>query len=75
MKCTTIIHQLAYDTVLDALDEHLQMGQKTYSLSIDHFYNSVMENFGREYLRKPIMTDVVKLYQNNKETHGAPWVL
>ena len=26
LKCTSAIHQLAYDTVLDALDEHLQMG-------------------------------------------------
>nr|GEU29965.1 hypothetical protein [Tanacetum cinerariifolium] len=50
LKCTFIILQLAYDTVPDALDEYLQIGQATSRLSLGHFYRSIMEIFGPEYL-------------------------
>ncbi|GJX44972.1 hypothetical protein Tco_0261648 [Tanacetum coccineum] len=29
VKCTSVIRQLAYDAVLDSLDEYLQIGDKT----------------------------------------------
>ncbi|GJS91746.1 ALP1-like protein [Tanacetum coccineum] len=69
MKCTATICQLAYDTVPDPLDKYLQMIKKTSRLSLDHFCNSVMKIFRPEYLRKPTMTDVVKLYRHYEETH------
>nr|GEW70324.1 UDP-glycosyltransferase 85C2-like [Tanacetum cinerariifolium] len=61
LKYTSAIYQLAYDIVLDFLDEYLQISTKTSRLSLDHFYTSVMEIFGLEF-EKPVKTDVVKLY-------------
>ncbi|GJV78638.1 ALP1-like protein [Tanacetum coccineum] len=37
LKCTSAIRQLGYDTVPDALDEYLQMGEATSRLSLEHF--------------------------------------
>ncbi|GKE01309.1 RNA-directed DNA polymerase, eukaryota [Tanacetum coccineum] len=51
------------------------MSTKTSRLSLDHFCTSVMEIFGLEYLRKPMMTDVVKLYRHHEEKHGFPGML
>ncbi|GJW98110.1 ALP1-like protein [Tanacetum coccineum] len=70
MKCTSAIRQLAYDIVPDFLDEYLQMSIKSSCLSFDHFCTSVMKIFGLEYLRKPTMTDVVKLHRHHEEKHG-----
>ncbi|GKE49545.1 ALP1-like protein isoform X1, partial [Tanacetum coccineum] len=69
LKCTSTIRQLAYDIVPDFLDECLQMSTKTSRLSLDHFCTFVPEIFD-QYLRKPTMTDVVKLYQHHEENHG-----
>ncbi|GJW92212.1 ALP1-like protein isoform X1, partial [Tanacetum coccineum] len=69
LKCTSAIRQLAYDIVPDFLDECLQMSTKTSRLSLDHFCTFVPEIFD-QYLRKPTMTDVVKLYQHHEENHG-----
>ncbi|GJT75775.1 RNA-directed DNA polymerase, eukaryota, reverse transcriptase zinc-binding domain protein [Tanacetum coccineum] len=39
MKCTSTVHQLSYDTVLDDLDGYLQMGSTTSHKSVDYFCN------------------------------------
>ncbi|GJY80267.1 ALP1-like protein [Tanacetum coccineum] len=70
-ECTSSIRQLTYDIVPDALDEYLQMSAKNSHLSLDHFCTSVMKNFGPEYLRKPTVTNVVKLIGITKK-HMAP---
>ncbi|GKB24851.1 retrovirus-related pol polyprotein from transposon TNT 1-94 [Tanacetum coccineum] len=75
LKCTSTIRQLTYDTVPDALDEYLQMGYATSRLSLEHFCRSVMEIFGTEFLRKPTISDVEKLYVHHKEKHGLPRML
>ncbi|GKB73278.1 ALP1-like protein [Tanacetum coccineum] len=75
MKCTSAIRQLAYDIVPDFLDEYLQISTKSSRLSLDHFCTSVMEIFGPEYLRKPMMTNVVKLYRHHEEKHGFSGML
>ncbi|GJW99137.1 ALP1-like protein [Tanacetum coccineum] len=71
-ECTSSIRQLAYDMVPNALDEYLQMSEKTSRLSLDHFCNFVMENFGPEYLRKP--THQSPLFHGLKEGK-APEIL
>ncbi|GJV67124.1 reverse transcriptase domain-containing protein [Tanacetum coccineum] len=38
MMCTSAIRQLAYTTVLDALDEYLQMGEAIACLSLGQYY-------------------------------------
>ncbi|GKB49996.1 ALP1-like protein isoform X1 [Tanacetum coccineum] len=35
----------------------------------------VMEIYGPEFLRKPTVTDIEKLYRHHKEKHGFPWML
>ncbi|GKD89908.1 ALP1-like protein [Tanacetum coccineum] len=74
-ECTSAIRQLAYGIVPDFLDEYLQISTKSSRLSLDHFCTSVMEIFGPEYLRKPTMTDVLKLYRHHEEKHGFPGML
>ncbi|GKA04056.1 ALP1-like protein isoform X1 [Tanacetum coccineum] len=36
---------------------------------------SVMKKFGPEYLRKPMVTDVAKLYRHREEKHGFSGML
>ncbi|GKE48831.1 ALP1-like protein isoform X1 [Tanacetum coccineum] len=74
MKCTSAIRQLACGIVPDFLDEYLQMSTKSSCLSLDHFCTSAMEIFGPKYLRKPTMTDVVKLYRHHEEKHVFPGI-
>ncbi|GKB61204.1 WAT1-related protein isoform X1 [Tanacetum coccineum] len=56
MKCTSAIRQLAYDTV--ALDEYLQMSEKTSRDSLKAFCKGIMDLYGDEFLRRPTNTDV-----------------
>ncbi|GJX20605.1 ALP1-like protein [Tanacetum coccineum] len=75
MKCTSAIRQLTYGILPDFLDEYLQLSTKSSRLSLYYFCTSVMEIFGPEYLRKPTMTDVLKLYRHHEEKHGFPGML
>ncbi|GKE20015.1 ALP1-like protein [Tanacetum coccineum] len=47
VKCTSVIRQMMYDTVPDALDEYMQMGATTPRDNLIHFCNDVMELYGR----------------------------
>ncbi|GJX95033.1 nucleotide-binding alpha-beta plait domain-containing protein [Tanacetum coccineum] len=75
MRCTFAIRQLAYDTVHDAFDEYLQMVQATVVSALKNFRSSVMENFGAEYLRKLIVTNVEKIYAFHERKHWFPGML
>ncbi|GKE93171.1 RNA-directed DNA polymerase, eukaryota [Tanacetum coccineum] len=44
-------------------------------MAIDHFCEAVMDIYGPEYLRKPTVTDIEKLYQHHEEKHGFPGML
>nr|GEX42111.1 hypothetical protein [Tanacetum cinerariifolium] len=69
------IRQLAYDTVPDALDEYLQMGNATSRQCLERFYTSLIQIFGPEFLRKPTLTDVERLYAFHENKHGLPKML
>ncbi|GKA70939.1 ALP1-like protein, partial [Tanacetum coccineum] len=56
MKCTSAIRQLAYGTVLDALDEYLQMGHTTSRESLEHFYRA--NNDINVTQRSPLLNDL-----------------
>ncbi|GJT98429.1 hypothetical protein Tco_1093947 [Tanacetum coccineum] len=75
VKCTSAIHQMAYDIVPDALNEYLQMGATTTRDNLVHFCNAVMELYGREYLRQPTYTDMEKIYAHHKQKHGFPGMI
>ncbi|GJT53252.1 retrovirus-related pol polyprotein from transposon TNT 1-94 [Tanacetum coccineum] len=53
MKCTSTFHQLAYDSVPDALDKYLQMGVKTSRDALQAFYKVVMDLYGGELADYP----------------------
>ncbi|GJS71270.1 ALP1-like protein [Tanacetum coccineum] len=48
VKCTSAVLQLAYDAVSDALDEYLQIGDKTSRDCLMAFCNGVIELYGED---------------------------
>nr|GEX83884.1 putative nuclease HARBI1 [Tanacetum cinerariifolium] len=69
LKCTSAIRQLAYDVHADFLDEYVQINERTSRTALDHFCQAVMEIYGPEFLRKPTVTDIEKLYRHHEEKH------
>nr|GEY88505.1 hypothetical protein [Tanacetum cinerariifolium] len=69
MKCTSVIHQLAYGCVPDSLDEYLHMGATTARKCLKNFCKVIMNLYGEEFLRKPTYTDIEILYAYHNEKH------
>ncbi|GJT22338.1 ALP1-like protein [Tanacetum coccineum] len=53
----------------------MQISERSSRLALDHFCESVMQIYGPEYLRKPTVTDVEKLYLHHEEKHGFSGML
>nr|GEZ36694.1 hypothetical protein [Tanacetum cinerariifolium] len=51
------------------------LNERTSRMALDHFRRSVMRIYGPEYLRKPTVTDVEKLYVYHEEKHGFSGML
>nr|GEV45903.1 hypothetical protein [Tanacetum cinerariifolium] len=75
IKCTSAIRQLAYDVNGNFLDEYMQISERSSRMALDHFSEVVMEIYGPEFLRKPTVTDIEKLYRHHEEKHGFPGML
>ncbi|GJT87833.1 Orf y [Tanacetum coccineum] len=75
LKCTSAIRQLAYGVHADFLDEYMQISERTSRTALDHFCQAVMHFYGPEFLRKPTVTDIEKLYRHHEEKHGFPGML
>ncbi|XP_022013901.1 uncharacterized protein LOC110913372 [Helianthus annuus] len=60
-KCTAAIRPLAYGTVADALDEYLQMSERTTRECLYRFFGNVVKLYSKKYLRKPNAYDVQQL--------------
>nr|GEX16127.1 hypothetical protein [Tanacetum cinerariifolium] len=75
VKCTSVIRQLAYGAVPDSLDEYLQISEITSRDCLIAFCNGVMELYDEEFLRRPMQTDVEKLYAFHEEKHGFPGMI
>nr|GEV51096.1 hypothetical protein [Tanacetum cinerariifolium] len=60
---------MPYGAVPDALDKYLQMGATTACKSLQMFCKAIMELYGEEFLRKPIYTEIKKLYAHHNEKH------
>ena len=74
-KCTAAMRMIAYGTTADAVDEYLQMSERTARDSLYQFCRGVIEIFGDVYLRGPTEADVQKLYAAHEERHGFPGML
>ncbi|GJY34033.1 ALP1-like protein [Tanacetum coccineum] len=75
LKCTSAIRQLAYGVHADFLDEYMQISERTSRTALDRFCQVVMEIYGPEFLRKPTVTDIEKLYRHHEEKHGFSGML
>ncbi|GJX51223.1 ALP1-like protein [Tanacetum coccineum] len=73
--CTSAIRQLAYGVNASFLDEYMQISERSSRKALDSFCQAVMEIYGPEYLRKPTVTDVEKLYRHHEAKHGFPGML
>ncbi|GJZ82026.1 RNA-directed DNA polymerase, eukaryota [Tanacetum coccineum] len=69
IKCTSAIRQLAYIVNASFLDEYMQISERSSRMALDHFFEVVMDIYGPEYLRKPTVTDIEKLYRHHEEKH------
>ncbi|GJR06561.1 reverse transcriptase domain-containing protein [Tanacetum coccineum] len=75
MKCTSPIRQLAYGTSPNALDEYLQIGEHCARNCLDCFIMCIIDLFTHEFLRKPDVNDVRKLYDAHNRIHGLSGML
>ncbi|GKD44105.1 ALP1-like protein isoform X1 [Tanacetum coccineum] len=75
LKCTSSIRQLAYGVYAEFLNEYMQISERTSRTALDHFCQVVMQIYGPEFLRKPTMTDIEKLYLHHEEKHGFSGML
>ncbi|GJT52187.1 ALP1-like protein [Tanacetum coccineum] len=69
-ECTSAIRQMAYGAIPGSLDEYLLMGATTARDSLRIFCKVIMNLYGEEFLRKPVYTDMEKLYAYHNEKHG-----
>nr|GEX02329.1 hypothetical protein [Tanacetum cinerariifolium] len=74
-KCTSAVRQLTHNIISDVLDEYMQMGHATSRQCLEHFCTSIIQVFGPEFLRKPTITDVERLYAVHENKHGLPRML
>jgi hypothetical protein len=44
---------LAYGTIADSLDDHLEMGQSTVLETLKHFVRTIVDVFKEEWIRPP----------------------
>ncbi|GKC84259.1 ALP1-like protein isoform X1 [Tanacetum coccineum] len=49
--------------------------ERTSRTALDHFCQAVMKIYGPEFLRKPTVTDIEKLYLHHEEKHWFPGML
>nr|GEU77231.1 reverse transcriptase domain-containing protein [Tanacetum cinerariifolium] len=75
MKCTSAIWQLTYGTSPDALDEYLHMWEHYACDCLDFFTMCIIDLFTTEFLRKPDVNDIRKLYDAHNRIHGLPGML
>nr|GEZ63896.1 protein ALP1-like isoform X1 [Tanacetum cinerariifolium] len=70
IKCTSAIRQLTYGVNGNFLDEYMKISERSSRMALDYFCEAVMEIYGHEFLRKPTVTDIEKLYRHHEEKHG-----
>jgi hypothetical protein len=52
-KCTIVIKMLAYGSIADSLDDHLEVGESTVLETLKHFVRTIVDVFGEEWIRPP----------------------
>jgi hypothetical protein len=49
---------LAYGTIADSLDDHLEMSQSTILETLKHFVRTIVDVFKEEWIRPPSQLEV-----------------
>ncbi len=57
-KVVSAVRQMCYGLSADGVEEFTGLGESTSRESLKQFYNSVVEHFGKEYLRRPTEEDM-----------------
>ncbi|XP_021721043.1 uncharacterized protein LOC110688584 [Chenopodium quinoa] len=70
-KCTAAVRQLAYGCASDACDEYVRISEATSRLALQKFTEGVINLFGDQYLRRPIIADMERLLRIGEE-RGFP---
>ena len=64
-KCTVALKMLAYGGPADELDDHLKMGESTVLETLKEFAMTVIEVFGKEFLRPPRSEEIEHILSIN----------
>nr|GFA55644.1 hypothetical protein [Tanacetum cinerariifolium] len=75
IKCTFAIRQLPYSVNANFLDEYMQISKRSSRMALDDFCEAIMKIYGPEFLRKPTVTHIEKLYRHHEEKHGFSGML
>jgi hypothetical protein len=73
-KCTTTVRQLAYDMIVDTIDEYPKLEKSTALECLEYYCAGIIECFGAEFLYRPTVTDTQDLLAKLEE-HGFPSML
>ena len=60
-KMTVAVRMLAYEVMIDLMDEYVQIGESAAMESLKKFVAIVVDIFSEEYLRSPNNEDIAKL--------------
>ncbi|GJV54735.1 hypothetical protein Tco_1455740 [Tanacetum coccineum] len=58
LKCTSVIHQLAYDTKPDPFDEYLKIAEHCSRQCLENFTKCIHVLYVEKFLRKPTAADI-----------------
>ena len=73
-KCTAALQMLAYGTTANSCDEYLRIFKSTCGNAMVRFATAMIEVFGPQYLREPIMANTETLLAIS-EARGWPGLL
>ncbi|KAL6613823.1 hypothetical protein ACP70R_036093 [Stipagrostis hirtigluma subsp. patula] len=73
-KCTVAIKMLAYGSIADALDDHLEMGESTVLETLKRFVRTIVNVFGEEWIRPPSEIELQHILKAN-EARGFPGMI
>jgi hypothetical protein len=73
-KVTAALRMLAYGGPADRLDDYIRMGESTILECVDEFTRTVVELYGKSYLRPPNAEDIARLLQKAEE-RGFPGMI
>ena len=73
-KVTAALRMLAYGGPADRLDDYIRMEESTILECVDEFTRTIVELYGKSYLRPPNAEDIARLLQKAEE-RGFPGMI